>query len=108
MEASRHQTIGVLMLQIESLLCILLIVMRTTLTIDDDVAFGLRKAQQDAPEKSFKEIVNEHLRRSLVMKPGTLRKKKFKVKAFKLGLRKDLNFDNIEEVLDILEGPNRR
>lgn len=82
--------------------------MRTTLTIDDDVAFGLRKAQQDEPEKSFKEIVNEHLRRGLKMTPGTRRRKRFKVKPFNLGLRKDLNFDNIEEVLDILEGPNRR
>lgn len=82
--------------------------MRTTLTLDDDVAFGLRKAQQDDPAKSFKEIVNEHLRRSLKMTPGTPRRKRFKVKPFKLGLRKDLNFDNIEEVLDILEGPNRR
>lgn len=82
--------------------------MRTTLTIDDDVAFRLRKAQQDSPEKSFKEIVNEHLRRGLKMTPGSPRKKRFKVKPFNLGLRKDLNFDNIEEVLDILEGPNRR
>ncbi len=83
-------------------------VMRTTLTIDDDVVFGLKKAQKDNPEKSFKEIVNDHLRRGLKMVPGTPRKKKFKVKAYNLGLRKDLNFDNIEEVLDILEGPNRR
>ena len=81
--------------------------MRTTLTIDDDVAFGLRKAQEEAPDRSFKEIVNDVLRKGL--KNGTVApKKKFKVKAFNLGLRKDLNFDNIEEVLDIIEGPNRR
>jgi len=82
--------------------------MRTTLTIDDDVAFGLRKEQQNDPKKSFKEVVNEVLRRGLNAKARPQKKKKFKVKAFNLGLRKDLNFDNIEEVLDIIEGPNRR
>ena len=85
-----------------------LIAMRTTLTIDDDVAFNLKKAQQEAPEKSFKEIVYEYLRRGLNAPSNTQRKKKFKLKTYKLGLRKDLNFDNIEEVLDILDGPNRR
>jgi hypothetical protein len=34
--------------------------------------------------------------------------KPFQMKAFNLGLRKDLNFDKIEDVLDIIEGPNRR
>jgi hypothetical protein len=82
--------------------------MRTTLTIDDDVAFGLKKAQESDPAKPFKQIVNETLRRGLISRASTLPKKKFKVKAYKIGLRKDLNFDNIEEVLDILEGPNRK
>ena len=82
--------------------------MRTTLTIDDDVAFGLKKAQESDPEKPFKVIVNEALRRGLTNANGAKPKKKFKLTPFKLGLRKDLNFDNIEEVLDILDGPNRR
>ena len=81
--------------------------MRTTLTIDDDVAFGLKKAQESDPKKSFKEIVNEMLRTGLNSKP-LAPNKRFKVKAYKIGLCKDLNFDNIEEVLDILEGPNRK
>ena len=82
--------------------------MRTTLTIDDDNSFRLRLAQEKDPAKSFKEIVNETLRIGLNGNASQPRKKKFKVKPFNLGLRKDLNFDNIEEVLDILEGPNRR
>lgn len=81
--------------------------MRTTLTIDDDVAFRLKQVQASDPQKPFKEIVNDLLRHGLNSKPAKP-KKKFKVKAFKIGLRKDLNFDNIEEVLDILEGPDRR
>ncbi len=82
--------------------------MRTTLTIDDDVAFGLKRIQESDPSKSFKEIVNEALRRGLNGSTDKATRKPFKVKPFKLGLRKDLNFDNIEELLDIIEGPNRK
>lgn len=83
--------------------------MRTTLTLDDDVAYGLRKEQEENPAKSFKEIVNERLRASLKSKPGSgSNRKRFKVEPLNLGLREDLNFDNIEELLDQLEGPFRK
>jgi hypothetical protein len=82
--------------------------MRTTLTIDDDVAFGLKKVQEQAPEKSFKEVVNDILRQGLGNSAPTRKKKKFKVTAYPLGLRNDIDFSNIEEALDIIEGPNRR
>ena len=85
------------------------LVMRTTLTIDDDVAFGLRRAQEENPAKSFKQIVNDVLRSGLRSKPvGKFPKKRFKVEPLNLGLREDLNFDNIEELLDQLEGPFRK
>ena len=82
--------------------------MRTTLTIDDDVAYSLRKLQESDPRKPFKKIVNDALRKGLESNLPNPKRKPFKVKAMNMGLRKDLNFDNIEEVLDILEGPNRR
>lgn len=82
--------------------------MRTTLTIDDDVAFGLKKLQESEPSKPFKEIVNEALRRGLDRSSSKVSRKPFKVKPFKLGLREGLSYDNIEELLDIAEGPNRR
>lgn len=83
--------------------------MRTTLTIEDDVAFGLKQIQQLEPRKPFKTIINEILRKGLNAGNGTKSKKaRFKIKAFDIGLRKDLNFDNIEEVLDILDGVHRR
>lgn len=85
-----------------------LLVMRTTLTIDDDIAFGLKKAQDAAPNRSFKEIVNETLRRGLASPEKNARKKRFKVKSFSLGLREGLNIDNIEELLDQIEGPFRK
>ncbi len=81
--------------------------MRTTLTLEDDVAYGLRKAQEADSGKSFKQIVNEILRRGLNGSSGSTARKRFRVEPLNLGLRKDLNFDNIEEVLDILDGPNR-
>ena len=81
--------------------------MRTTLTLEDDVAYGLRKAQEADSAKSFKQIVNEILRRGLNGSSGSTTRKRIRVEPLNLGLRKDLNFDNIEEVLDILDGPNR-
>lgn len=81
--------------------------MRTTLTIDDDVAFGLRKVQEADRNKTFKEIVNETLRRGLTAdRPKA--KKEFKLITHPMGLRKGLNLDNIEELLDEIEGPNRK
>ena len=82
--------------------------MRTTLTIDDDVAFGLKRMQESESEKSFKEVVNEVLRRGLTSPKPKQARKKFKVKAYPLNLREGLNLDNIEELLDQVEGPNRK
>ncbi len=82
--------------------------MRTTLTIEDDVAFGLKRIQQSDPEKPFKVLVNEILRRGLQQASEKKVKVPFKVRSRPLGLRKDLNFDNIEEVLDILDGVHRK
>jgi plasmid stability protein len=80
--------------------------MRTTLTLDDDVAAKLQ-AEARKNGRSFKETVNQVLRlglnarREVPIKP-------FKVRARPLGARPDLNFDNIEELLDQIEGPMRR
>lgn len=81
--------------------------MRTTLTLDDDVAYALKRLQDADPEKPFKSLVNEMLRRGLNEFRGKSEKKRFKVRASSIGLRSDLNFDNIEEVLDILDGVHR-
>ena len=82
--------------------------MRTTLTIDDDVAFGLKRIQESESEKSFREVINEVLRRGLTSPKPKQSRKKFKVKAYPLGLREGLNLDNIEELLTQIEGPNRK
>lgn len=81
--------------------------MRTTLTIDDDVAFALKRIQESEPKVPFKTIVNDALRRGLNGDKARSAKKRFKVIPHSIGLRTDLNFNNIEEVLDILDGVNR-
>ena len=81
--------------------------MRTTVTIEDDLAYRLKQRQEDEPKKSFKDVLNETIRRGLTDEPKK-RKKKFKVKAFSLGLREGLSLDNIEELLDQVEGPFRK
>ncbi len=81
--------------------------MRTTLTIDDDIAAKLERIRRSEPGKPFKVVVNEALRRGLSV-DETKPKKRFRVESFDLGLREDLNYDNIEELLDIVEGPNRK
>lgn len=83
--------------------------MRTTLTIDNDVAFGLKQIHERERDKSFKEVVNDVLRKGLkAAQTKEPKAKRFVVKPFDLGLREGLSYDNIEELLDIVEGPNRR
>jgi hypothetical protein len=78
---------------------------RTTLTIDDDVANLLKKEVRKSGEP-FKQVVNRFLRLGLTAKPPA--RKPFVVKPRSLGLPPGMSYDNVEELLDALEGPNRR
>ncbi len=77
---------------------------RTTLTLDDDVMAKL-KSEIRRTGRPFKEIVNEHLRRSLSTPAKSPSKKPFRIKARDLGLRPGLSYDNIGQLLEQLEGP---
>ena len=82
--------------------------MRTTLTLDDDIAAKL-EAEARRSGLSFKETVNTILRIGLAARRGRLPRQPFKVTPLPLNLiDKNLNFDNIEELLDVIEGPTRR
>lgn len=83
------------------------ILMRTTLTIDDDVAFGLQKMQKSDPKKPFKVLVNETLRRGL-QTPQSPTQKPFVVRSRPIGIADKVDLDNIEEALNILEGVDRK
>lgn len=78
---------------------------RTTLTLDDDVAAKL-KAETKRTGKPLRHVVNEHLRRSLFTKMGGSSKRSFRVRVRDMGaLRPGLSLDNIGELLERIEGP---
>jgi len=77
---------------------------RTTLTLDDDVATLLSKEVRRTGEP-FKQVVNRYLRLGLTASKKPVRKP-FKVTPINLGLPRD--FDKVEELLEYLEGPEYR
>jgi hypothetical protein len=81
--------------------------MRTTLTLDPDVA---AKAKKGAAKlgKPFKEIINSALRLGLdqVLNPPAA--KPYRTKPRPLGLRPGLSYDNISELLTRAEGEDHK
>ena len=81
--------------------------MRTTLTLDDDVSTRV-KAEVRRSGRPFKQIVNDLLRLALTLRRDSGRARPFKVRALPLGLRPGLDYDNVGELLEQLEGPLHR
>ena len=82
--------------------------MRTTLTLDDDLAAKL-KAETRRSGRSLKDIVNEYLRLGLYTKKTQRPSRPFRVEARDLGaLRPGLSLDNVGDLLEQLEGPVHR
>jgi hypothetical protein len=81
--------------------------MRTTLTLDADVA---AKAKRGAARlgKPFKTVVNSALRIGLdeILKPPAA--KPYRTKPHPMGLRPGFNYDNIGELLAQIEGEDYR
>lgn len=77
--------------------------MRTTLSLDDDVARLLQKEIRRSGA-TFKEAVNDFLRLGLMASKQQARRR-FVVKPRKLGLPRGLSYDNVAELLEALEGP---
>jgi len=80
--------------------------MRTTLSLDDDVAKLLRRELRRTGA-SLKAVVNHCLRLGLMAsaKPAA---KPFLVHPRPLGLPPGLSYDNVEDVIEALEGPLHR
>jgi len=76
---------------------------RTTLTLDEDVASLLNREVRRSGE-SFKQVVNRFLRLGLNASKRPTRKP-FRVKPLNLGLPP---FEKVEELLEYLEGPDHR
>jgi adenine C2-methylase RlmN of 23S rRNA A2503 and tRNA A37 len=76
--------------------------MRTTLTLDDDVAAQLERLRRQRDLK-FRELVNDVLRRGLRDMSGEPRKRKaFRTRTFDMG-QPLINIDNVAETLGHLE-----
>ncbi len=77
--------------------------MRTTLTLDADVALKARKSAAKLG-KSFKEVINAALRVGLdqLLKPPDA--KPYRTKARPMGLRQGFSYDNIAELIARAEG----
>jgi plasmid stability protein len=80
---------------------------RTTLTLDEDVAHKLREAARRSG-RSFKDVVNEALRIGLHQHQTERSPRKFVVQPRDLGLRDGLSLDNIGDLLEEIEGPSHR
>lgn len=82
--------------------------MRTTITLDDDVAAKLKSLTQRSGHP-FRAIVNETLRRGLAQTVAKSARSPFKAKVRDLGrLGPGLSLDNIGQLLESVEGPLHR
>jgi ribbon-helix-helix CopG family protein len=80
--------------------------MRTTLTVDDDVAAVLERLRKTR-EVSLKELINEALRRGLSeMTIPSKRRPGLRTRAVSLGGLRIAGIDNIAEALAAAEGEN--
>jgi hypothetical protein len=77
---------------------------RTTLTLDADVAAKLRTEARKSG-RSFKEVINTFLRLGLNSRKISKPSKPYVIKAREWGLQPGLNYDNVGELLEHLEGP---
>jgi hypothetical protein len=82
--------------------------MRTTLTLDDDVAAKL-KAESCRAGRPFRAIVNETLRRGLASRRATAERQPFRIGPRDLGdLRPGLSLDDVAGLIEQVEGALHR
>jgi hypothetical protein len=80
---------------------------RTTVTLDEDVIERVRRHARSRG-KPFKEALNELLRAGLVAAESRPAKGRFHIKAFRMGYRPELNYDDVESLVEYLEGSLHR
>lgn len=78
---------------------------RTTLTLDDDVAAGLQREVRRTG-RPLKALVNEALRTGLE-RERRQPLEPFRVEAADLGVREGLDLDDVEGLIDQVEGLDR-
>ena len=78
---------------------------RTTLTLEDDIAARLREEAR-RQGRSLKEVVNDALRAGLERRDDE--GSPYEVPARDMGVRPGVDLDDIQGLLDRLDGPDRR
>lgn len=77
--------------------------MRTTLTVDDDLAKELREEARRTG-RSFKDVVNDAIRRGLMAGAAPVRHPgKFRVRAKACGFQPGIDLKKLNQLLDELE-----
>ncbi len=82
--------------------------MRTTITLDEDVEKKLDAEVRRQKGATFKDIINETLRVGLLTKRELKAAEPFKVKARPMGVMPGLNYDNIGDLVEHLEGAGHK
>lgn len=78
--------------------------MRTTITLEDDVAASLKRLEKRRGVK-FKALVNEALREGIKRMMTPVKKRgKHRTRAIDLGSCRAANVDNVAEILAVAEG----
>jgi hypothetical protein len=81
--------------------------MRTTLTLEEDVAQSAKRAATESG-KPFKQVINDALRLGLQQLHSPGRAKRYRTKPRKLGLKPGVNLDDIGALLAQAEGDDYR
>lgn len=82
--------------------------MRTTLTLDEDVAAKLKSVARRSG-LAFRQVVNDTLRRGLAQRPAAAAHPPFRAAVRDLGrLTPGLSLDNVGELIEQVEGPLHR
>jgi len=80
--------------------------MRTTITLDDDVASRVERLQRST-QRTFKEVVNDLLRQGLDGRPPARAKKLYRTRSFRAQPYVS-DLDNVAEALAVAEGDDFR
>lgn len=73
--------------------------MRTTLTVEDALASRLRAAARKR-NVSFKQVVNEMLRKGLEKADEPRKVRPFRVRPFAMGIKPGIDYDKLNQFLD--------
>ena len=81
--------------------------MRTTLTLDRDVAKAIKNVTRKSG-RQFRQVINEAIRDGLNQLAQPPAAKPYRTRARRMGLRPGYNLDNVQELLAQAEGEDAR